>query len=56
VKGRDFYDHLWYLGRKTPVHLKHLKACLRQSGHQDAELELWSREYFLKTVDAVITT
>lgn len=93
VKGRDFYDYLWYLGRKTPVHLKHLEARLRQSGHLEGELtpakfrlmlqekfasldvakaradvapflgqrelaglELWSREYFLKTVDGIITT
>lgn len=88
VKGRDFYDYLWYLGRKTPVHLKHLEARLIQSGHLKGELtpakfkqmlrekfesldiakaradvapflgqrelaglELWSQEYFLKTVE-----
>ena len=88
VKGRDFYDYLWYLGRKTPVHLKHLEARLIQSGHLKGELtpakfnqmlrekfesldvakaradvapflsqrelaglELWSKEYFLKTVE-----
>lgn len=38
VKGRDFYDYLWYLGRKTPVHLKHLEARLIQSGHHQGEL------------------
>jgi predicted nucleotidyltransferase component of viral defense system len=38
VKGRDFYDYLWYLGRRTPVHLKHLEARLIQSGHHQGEL------------------
>ncbi len=38
VKGRDFYDYLWYLGRKTPVHLKHLEARLVQSGHHEGIL------------------
>lgn len=33
VKGRDFYDYLWYIGLKTPLHLKHLSARLVQSGH-----------------------
>lgn len=32
VKGRDFYDYLWYLGRRTKVNLKHLQKRLEQSG------------------------
>ena len=32
VKGRDYYDFVWYLGRNIPVSLKHLEARLRQSG------------------------
>ena len=35
VKGRDFFDYLWYLGKKTPVHLDHLRERLIQSGHWD---------------------
>lgn len=38
VKGRDYYDYLWYLGRKSALNLKHLEARLRQSGHLDGEL------------------
>lgn len=90
VKGRDFYDYLWYLGRKTPVNLKHLEARLIQSGHHKgvlnnekfrqmltdkfesldikkakadvapflnarelASLELWSKEYFLRTIEKI---
>jgi hypothetical protein len=32
VKGRDFYDFVWYIGREIPVHLYHLEQRLRQSG------------------------
>ncbi len=31
IKGRDWYDLLWYLARKTPVHLAHLQARMEQS-------------------------
>lgn len=33
VKGRDWYDLVWYIGRRTPVHLAHLESRMRQSGH-----------------------
>jgi len=36
VKGRDFYDYLWYLSRNTPVNLSHLEYRLVQSGHWPA--------------------
>lgn len=32
VKGRDWYDLTWYIGRRTAVHLSHLEARMRQSG------------------------
>jgi predicted nucleotidyltransferase component of viral defense system len=32
VKGRDWYDLVWYIARQTPVNLTHLEARLRQSG------------------------
>lgn len=31
VKGRDYYDFVWYVGRGIPVHLSHLEQRLRQS-------------------------
>jgi len=37
VKGRDFYDLIWYLGQKIPCHLDHLKERMIQTGH-------WKRE------------
>lgn len=37
VKGRDFYDFVWYVGRKVKPNLAHLDARMRQSGHWDGE-------------------
>ncbi len=36
VKGRDWFDMVWYIGRGIPVRLKHLEARMRQSGHWTA--------------------
>jgi len=33
VKGRDWYDLVWYAGRGTELDLAHLEARMRQSGH-----------------------
>lgn len=33
VKGRDFYDYLWYLTHKVTPNLPHLEARMRQSGY-----------------------
>ena len=32
IKGRDFYDLLWYIGRQIHCHIEHLKERLVQSG------------------------
>lgn len=32
VKGRDFYDLIWFVSRRVPVNLLHLEARIRQSG------------------------
>ena len=37
VKGRDFYDFVWFIGRKVPVNLPHLEARIRQSGNPAIE-------------------
>jgi predicted nucleotidyltransferase component of viral defense system len=33
VKGRDFYDFVWFVSRRVPVNLPHLEARMRQTGH-----------------------
>ncbi|MEI6564906.1 MAG: nucleotidyl transferase AbiEii/AbiGii toxin family protein [bacterium] len=42
VKGRDWYDLVWYAGRHPGVNLRHLEQRMRQSGHwnQAASLDL----------------
>lgn len=40
VKGRDFYDYLWYLSRGSKVNLFHLKNRLAQTGKWQSEDEL----------------
>jgi predicted nucleotidyltransferase component of viral defense system len=32
VKGRDFYDYVWYLTQGTPLNLIHLEARMKQTG------------------------
>ncbi|HEX5033888.1 MAG TPA: nucleotidyl transferase AbiEii/AbiGii toxin family protein [bacterium] len=39
VKGRDYYDFVWYVARNIPVRLRHLESRLRQSGwHSEQKL------------------
>ncbi|HCB93023.1 MAG TPA: hypothetical protein DEP57_04320 [Selenomonas sp.] len=35
VKGRDFYDYVWYLAHNTPINLLHLQQRLEQSDRWD---------------------
>jgi predicted nucleotidyltransferase component of viral defense system len=56
VKGRDFYDFIWYLNSKPAVDFPYLKAKLIQSGHWNEkeefnlnELKKLLREKFSKT-------
>ena len=39
VKGRYLYDYVFYLSRRAPVNIPHLKARLIQSGHMGNEQE-----------------
>ena len=42
VKGRDFSDFIWYLGRRIPCNVRHLQARMTQTSHwqQSRELEI----------------
>lgn len=33
VKGRDFYDYVWFLSRSIPVNITHLAQRMKQTGH-----------------------
>lgn len=41
VKGRDWYDLIWYIQNKVPLKIAYLEACMRQSGNlkQDESLD-----------------
>ena len=47
VKGRDWYDLLWFVSQKIPLNLKHLEARMRQTGHYN-EIQGLTRERFLE--------
>lgn len=40
VKGRDFYDYIFFLSMDVPVNIKHLKARLIQSNYIKADYDL----------------
>ncbi len=40
VKGRDFYDYVWYLSRNVAPNLAHLEQRMRQSGHWNTDRQL----------------
>ena len=50
VKGRDFYDFIWYIGRGHCVNLEHLKCRMVQSGHYDSNLE-----FDLPALESILT-
>jgi predicted nucleotidyltransferase component of viral defense system len=50
VKGRDWYDFVWYVGRGTHLNLNHLEARMRQSGHWNRASSL-TQEEFLKILE-----
>jgi predicted nucleotidyltransferase component of viral defense system len=49
VKGRDFYDFVWYVSRNVPVNLRHLEARIAQRGSPLAQgLDIASVQTLLK--------
>lgn len=40
VKGRDWYDLVWYLANYPELHLEHLEQRMRQSGHWTVDPQL----------------
>ncbi|MEA3464790.1 MAG: nucleotidyl transferase AbiEii/AbiGii toxin family protein [Thermodesulfobacteriota bacterium] len=53
VKGRDWYDFIWYCANHPDLHLAHLEERMRQSDHweEDTPLEV---ESFLKLISQAI--
>jgi len=44
VKGRDFYDYVWFLSKSIPVDLAHLNERMKQTGHLPPDAALNERE------------
>lgn len=56
VKGRDWYDLVWYCARYPEIHLSHLEQRMRQSGHwmaQESLSEKAFRTMLSETIDKV---
>lgn len=46
VKGRDWYDFIWYVAKGFRLHLAHLENRMRQSGHYTAKESLTKDAFF----------
>ncbi len=44
VKGRDFYDYVWFLSKLVPLNLEHLAERMKQTGHLPATDQLTEQE------------
>ena len=55
VKGRDFYDYLWYLSRGIPLNITHLEKRMIQSGHLE-ESSILNFEDLIMLLDERFTT
>ncbi len=55
VKGRDWYDIIWYITNKIPLSLTYLEACMHQAGHLYANESL-DRNTLLELIHKKINT
>ncbi len=56
VKGRDWYDLVWYIARHPSVHLSHLESRMRQSGDYEGDASLTSdalQDLLHRAIDAL---
>jgi predicted nucleotidyltransferase component of viral defense system len=50
VKGRDWYDLVWYAAKEVPLNLGHLTQRMKQTGHWDSK-KMLSPQDFSKLLD-----
>ena len=53
VKGRDWYDLVWYVTNHPQLHLGHLESRMRQSGHWQGGEPLSEGAFFEKLAQAI---
>lgn len=46
VKGRDWYDLVWYVSKNTLLNLKHLEKRMYQTGHLEIGVQLTKERFF----------
>lgn len=56
VKGRDWYDFVWYIARNVPVNLSHLSERLIESGAWNAKEEFSQNDLTLLLQDKINNT
>jgi len=44
VKGRDFYDYVWFLSQAIPLNMAHLAERMKQTGHLSSEAVLTEKD------------
>ena len=55
VKGRDWYDFIWYVAKGFHLDLAHLETRMRQSGHYSGQSPL-TKEVFTQLLERKIET
>ncbi len=53
VKGRDWYDLVWYAANHPQLHLSHLEQRMIQSGHLKKGEQITSEKFFALTTEAI---
>jgi len=46
IKGRDWYDFVWFAANHPGMHLSHLEQRMRQTGHWEGGSTFTAREFF----------
>lgn len=55
VKGRDWYDFVWFIRKKIPLNLKHLELRMLKSGHLQQD-ETLTEKLFLEMLKSKINS
>jgi predicted nucleotidyltransferase component of viral defense system len=55
IKGRDWYDFVWFVGQQVPIRLAHLKARLLQGNQWDSEKTLSPNQVNELLINKILT-
>lgn len=53
VKGRDWYDFIWYVSKYPGLNLSHLEERMRQSGHYNSSQSLTKEKLIKRLYDTI---